>query len=309
MEKPGLPQSIIVLNYSLLPVVVISSIAHGLVVLIRFSKKYGDGKQVTILYACVSVIDIFNMILQTLLLPILNLRYSWLKIIILYFAHSVEYMTVYLTFLIASHFYCGVSRPFKYREYVSAGKRSLLLQLGFIATISLILSPVFNAYESLLVQESSTTNISICYSLSYPLEITKRSLLSEYEEMFIMQIIPLLTGFFLAVRATHIFWIMKTPLQQTTSFLNTNWEKKRQENRNKGLQIIAVLITISVAILPRTFLNVLKHCNVRSESNFFYLLSTVLYFVRFPVNPIIYYFLGKDFPHGIRTIFRSWISE
>lgn len=228
------------------------------------SKKYGEESQVKILYASVSVIDIFNMILQTLLLPLFKLRFSWFKVIVLYCVQSAEYATVYLTCLIACHIYCGMSKPFKYHEYVSGGKMYFYLQFVVVVVISLIFSPSFNAYENLLVQNNSTTHISFCSSLSYSLEIAKRTRLSEYVEMFLVQIIPLLIGFFLALRATYIIWTMDTRghIRYNDAMPKTMREKMRQENRNKGLRIIAVLVTITIAIFPRTLLIVMQHCDV-----------------------------------------------
>lgn len=309
-----IPISISILNILLIPIVLGSSIAHGLVVYIYLSEKYCEVSQVKILHSCISIIDIFNMTLQTLLLPIqiLSIRYSWFKAIVLYIIDSVEYSTVYLTCLIAYHIYCGMSQSFKYHVIVSSGNKYLYFQIAIIVAISLVIPPAFNRYEYLTGQDNTTMSHGVCqYVQSHQFEMTERNQFTKYEKALLMQIFPLSVGFFLAFRATCII----CELKEFTAMPKAMLKHMRQRNRNKGFLIIAVLVTITVAILTRTLYKFTQQwvslgasdSSVPSipECNFIYILFTAFYFVRFLTNPIIYWFLGQDFHDGLRTILRS----
>lgn len=294
-----IPISISILNIFLIPLVLGSSIAHGLVAYIYLSEKYCEVSQVKILHSCISIIDIFNMTLQTLLLTIFSIRYSWFKALVLYIIDSVEYSTVYLTCLIAYHIYCGMTQPFKYHVLVSSGNKYLYFQIAIIVAISLVIPPVFNRYEYLTGQDNTTMSHGVCqYIQSHQFEMTERNQFTKYEKSLLMQIFPLSVGFFLAFRATCIIWEMK----EFTAMPKAMLKHMRQCNRNKGLMIIAVLLTITVAILPRTLYKFTQQwvslgvidssVPTIPECNFIYILFTAFYFVRFLVNPIIYWFLG-----------------
>lgn len=308
--EDDIPISISIFNILLIPVVLGSSIVHGLVAYIYLSKKYGKVSQVKILYAWISIVDIFNMTLQTLLLPICSLRLSWFKVIVLYIMDSVEYSTVYLTCLVAFHIYYGMSKPFKYHAIVTSGNKYLHLQMGIIVAISLVFPPAFNSYEHLTGDDNTTimTHGGCQYIQSHQFEMTERNQFTKYEKSLLMQIFPLSVGFSLAFRATCIIWEMKE-LQAMPKEMS---KQLRQSKRNKGLMIIAVLVTITLAIVPRTLYNITHQwvsgdsgVPIIPECNLIYIFLTALYFVRFSANPIIYWFLGKDFHDGLKTILRS----
>lgn len=247
--EDDIPKSIRIFNILLVPVALTSSIAHGLVVYIYSNEKYGKVSQVSILSACVSIIDIINIMLQTLLLPIFTIRHSWYKLIILYIIDSVEYSTVYSTCCVACHIYCGLSIPFKYHVFVSAGNKYVYFQFGFIIAISLLLPPVFNSYENISDQHNTTITCQLIPSHQF--EMTERNEFSKYEKLF-MQCVPLSVGFFLALRATRLIWVNENSRKEMISIRKQAFNRLRKINQNKGLLIIAELLTITVAIVPRT---------------------------------------------------------